>query len=127
MDTCANEAIPRWGKGGLINHLHLQMRPTQNTLSLGAWGLGLGPGAWAGGWGGAWGLGPGAWAWGWGDRGAGLAKALAGAGWLGAAEKRWLVGVGGDWGGGWGRLLGAGGQGGFLGLWALGSGLGAGV
>ena len=25
LDTCANEAIPRWGKGGLINHLYLQV------------------------------------------------------------------------------------------------------
>ena len=29
LDTCANEAIPRWGKGGLINRLYLQLRPTQ--------------------------------------------------------------------------------------------------
>ena len=32
LDTCANEAIPRWGKGGLIKHPCLQMRPTQNNL-----------------------------------------------------------------------------------------------
>ena len=32
LDTCANEAIPRWGKGGLINHLDLQAWPAQSTL-----------------------------------------------------------------------------------------------
>ena len=32
LDTCANEAIPRWGKGGLINHLYLQAWPAQSTL-----------------------------------------------------------------------------------------------
>ena len=31
LDTCANEAIPRQGMGGLISHLYLQ-RPAQSTL-----------------------------------------------------------------------------------------------
>ena len=36
LDTCANEAIPRQGMGGLINHLYLQARPAQSTLNCGA-------------------------------------------------------------------------------------------
>ena len=33
LDTCANEAIPRWGKGGLINHLYLKLRPTLKCVA----------------------------------------------------------------------------------------------
>ena len=31
LDTCANEAIPKQGMGGLVNHLYLRMWPAQNT------------------------------------------------------------------------------------------------